>query len=94
MSEHNTRRNFLKFSTLAGLGISANPLTAFSSPREKEGKEMETSTPIKQGQQIVSLLQTTDVHCQLHHMMNSFGKVENQCFAKQVAMQILPPTSI
>ncbi|MEJ7827994.1 MAG: twin-arginine translocation signal domain-containing protein, partial [Segetibacter sp.] len=36
MNEQNTRRNFLKFSTLAGLGISANPLSAFSSPTEEE----------------------------------------------------------
>ena len=82
MSEHNTRRNFLKFSTLAGLGISANPLSAFSSPNEKEEKEMKTSTPIQQEQQIVSLLQTTDVHCQLHPHDELFWENGKSVFRK------------
>ena len=82
MSEQHTRRNFLKFSTLAGLGISASPLSAFSSLNEKEAKEMEISTPIKQGQQIVSLLQTTDVHCQLHPHDELFWENGKSVFRK------------
>ena len=83
MSEQNTRRNFLKFSTLAGLGISANPLSAFSTTtKEEENNNAETTTPIKHGQQIVSLLQTTDVHCQLHPHDELFWENGKSVFRK------------
>jgi sulfur-oxidizing protein SoxB len=83
MNEQNTRRNFLKFSTLAGLGISANPLSAFSSTtKEEEKSNGETTTPIKDGQQIVSLLQTTDVHCQLHPHDELFWEKGKSVFRK------------
>lgn len=83
MPEQNTRRNFLKFSTLAGLGISANPLSAFSTTtKEEEKNNAETPTPIKHGQQIVSLLQTTDVHCQLHQHDELFWENGKSVFRK------------
>ena len=66
MSDQNTRRNFLKLSTLVGLGITANPLSAFSISNGEEKNVGELNTGIKAGQQLVSLLQTTDVHCQVH----------------------------
>ena len=66
MSNQNTRRNFLKFSTLAGLGVTANPLSAFSAVKEEEKKEDDLKPVLKKGQQIITLLQTTDVHCQLN----------------------------
>lgn len=50
MPEQNTRRNFLKFSTLAGLGITVNPLSAFSATtKESESNKAETTTPVKHG---------------------------------------------
>ena len=83
MPEQNTRRNFLKFSTLAGLGISANPLSAFTSTtKESENYKAETTTAVKHGQQIVSLLQTTDVHCQLHPHDELFWKNGKSVFRK------------
>ena len=83
MPEQNTRRNFLKFSTLAGLGISANPLIAFSTTtKEEENNNAETITPIKHGQQIVSLLQTTDVHCQVHPHDELFWENGKSVFRK------------
>lgn len=83
MIEQNTRRNFLKFSTLAGLGISANPLSAFSTTtKEEENNNAETTTPIQHGQQIVSLLQTTDVHCQLHPHDELFWENGKSVFRK------------
>ena len=83
MPEQNTRRNFLKFSTLAGLGISANPLSAFSTTtKEEENNNAETITPIKHGQQIVSLLQTTDVHCQVHPHDELFWENGKSVFRK------------
>ena len=44
MNDQNTRRNFLKFSTLAGLGISVNPLSAFSASKEQEENNVEKKT--------------------------------------------------
>ena len=83
MPEQNTRRNFLKFSTLAGLGITANPLSAFSTTtKEEENNNAETITPIKHGQQIVSLLQTTDVHCQVHPHDELFWENGKSVFRK------------
>lgn len=81
MIEQN-RRNFLKFSTLAGLGISANPLSAFSSTKEEAKNNDETIAPIKHGQQVVTLLQTTDVHCQLHPHDELFWENGKSVFRK------------
>lgn len=64
MSHSSSRRDFLRFSTLAGLGLSLNPLSALASQEEAEGEP--TPKDVKAGQQLVTLLQTTDVHCQLH----------------------------
>ncbi|MEJ7672856.1 MAG: twin-arginine translocation signal domain-containing protein [Chitinophagaceae bacterium] len=66
MSEQNTRRNFLKFSTLTGLGIAVNPLSSLSAASDEVKTMNKFKIELKAGQQIVSLLQTTDVHCQLH----------------------------
>src|SRR5688572_30830819 len=80
MQKQNTRRNFLKYSTLAGLGIAVNPFTATS----KENKITEDNNQIRlrKGQQIVSLLQTTDVHCQLHPHDELFWENEKAVFRK------------
>jgi S-sulfosulfanyl-L-cysteine sulfohydrolase len=64
MSHSSSRRDFLRFSTLAGLGLSLNPLSALASGAEIE--DAATPKQVKAGQQLVTLLQTTDVHCQLH----------------------------
>lgn len=81
MSEQNTRRNFLKFSTLAGLGISVNPLSAFSASKEDLNVQQK-ETSVKAGQQVVTLLQTTDVHCQLHPHDELFWENEKAVFRK------------
>ena len=82
MPEQNTRRNFLKFSTLAGLGIAANPLSSFSATNDEEKNIAELKTEIKPGQQVVSLLQTTDVHCQLHPHDELFWEHGKSVFRK------------
>ncbi len=67
MSHSTSRRNFLTYSTLAGLGISLNPLSAISQAEKRNSDDAEASPLIPAaGQQIVTILQTTDVHCQLH----------------------------
>ena len=62
MSTSNSRRKFLRYSTLAGLGLSLNPLSAFA----LEGKGLPGNShedmPLSPGQKRVTLLQTTDVH--------------------------------
>jgi len=67
MARSTSRRNFLMYSTLAGLGVSINPMSGILQEEKKNTKGNEAS-PLKpkKGQQIVTLLQTTDVHCQLH----------------------------
>jgi S-sulfosulfanyl-L-cysteine sulfohydrolase len=64
MSHSSSRRDFLRFSTLAGLGLSLNPLSAFAHTEDPEKGVVPKE--VKRGQQVVTLLQTTDVHCQLH----------------------------
>ncbi|MES2778042.1 MAG: 5'-nucleotidase C-terminal domain-containing protein [Bacteroidota bacterium] len=82
MSEQNTRRNFLKFSTLAGLGITANPLSAFSAVNEEDKTDDPLKPGIKEGQQVVTLLQTTDVHCQVHPHDELFWENNKAVFRK------------
>jgi 2',3'-cyclic-nucleotide 2'-phosphodiesterase (5'-nucleotidase family) len=81
MTEQNTRRNFLKFSTLAGLGIAFNPISAMGSA-EHEEKYSEHKTTAQSGQQVVTLLQTTDVHCQLHAHDELFWENNKSVFRK------------
>lgn len=82
MQNENTRRSFLKFSTLAGLGITVNPLSAFSSAKDEEKNTGELNAEIKAGQQVVTLLQTTDVHCQLHPHDELFWEKNTSVFRK------------
>ena len=65
MNHSHSRRNFLQFSTLAGLGLSLNPLSSILKGDEDKPVE-ESSKKLVSGQQRVTILQTTDVHCQLH----------------------------
>ena len=79
MQNQNTRRNFLKYSTLAGLGIAANPLSVLSA----DNKTMENDkVHLSKGQQLVSILQTTDVHCQLYPHDELFWEDEKAVFRK------------
>jgi len=79
MGRSTSRRNFLRYSTLAGVGITHNPLSALAYNKENlktESIGIET-TP---GQQVVTLLQTTDVHCQLHPHDELFWENEKIVF--------------
>ncbi len=73
-----SRRNFLQFSTLAGLGLTLNPLSSVLPAQEK--KSLPFSTGLAKGQQFVTLLQTTDVHCQLHSHDELFWEGEQSVF--------------
>lgn len=65
MNHTNSRRDFLRFSTLAGLGLSINPLSALTH-QDEESPIATAQRETKEGREVVTLLQTTDVHCQLH----------------------------
>ena len=78
MTAAHSRRNFLKFATLSGLGIVANPLSTFpSGPTEEMDKPR-----LKEGQQLLTFLQTTDVHCQLHPHDELFWENNRMRFRK------------
>lgn len=63
---NNSRRNFLRFSTLSGLGLCLDPLTGLAnSIFTNTGKEMDASL-LAEGQELITILQTTDVHCQVY----------------------------
>lgn len=79
MKNQNTRRNFLKYSTLAGLGMAATPFAAFAAPQNNRNA---ARLQLKKGQQLVSILQTTDVHCQLHPHDELFWENEKAVFRK------------
>jgi S-sulfosulfanyl-L-cysteine sulfohydrolase len=79
MEKQNTRRNFLKYSTLAGLGIAVHPFSAISAAGDRVQEEQ---VPLKNAQQLVSILQTTDVHCQLHPHDELFWQNEKAVFRK------------
>ncbi len=81
-TNNNSRRNFLKFSTLAGLGITTNPLSAFSSSTHQQKHMTTTDTTVKKAQEVVTLLQTTDVHCQLHPHDELFWENDKAVFRK------------
>src|SRR5688572_11585550 len=79
MQKQNTRRNFLKYSTLAGLGIAANPFSVLATDNKNTREE---KLQVKKGQQLVSILQTTDVHCQLHPHDELFWEEDKAVFRK------------
>lgn len=78
---HHTRRNFLQYSTLAGLGLTLNPLSSIL-PADKDAEPNDAANvPVpKARQQLVTLLQTTDVHCQLHPHDELFWENEQMVF--------------
>jgi S-sulfosulfanyl-L-cysteine sulfohydrolase len=74
-----SRRNFLRYSTLAGLGLTLNP---FSSYVHMEGDVLPSNCndDLKDGQQRVIILQSTDVHCQLHPHDEMFWENDQMVF--------------
>src|SRR6185436_3212711 len=79
---NNSRRNFLRFSTLSGLGLSLNPLSAFAAETHtEESKAIETDA-LPEGQQLITILQTTDVHCQVYPHDELFWEKEEIVFRR------------
>lgn len=85
-SNRNSRRKFLRHSLLAGLGAGLTPLSSQAAavpPVETAGAAAEASElPISDG--TLTLLQTTDVHCQIHPHDELFWE-NNQAVFRQTA---------
>ena len=78
----NNRRNFLKSLGTLGLGATVlSPLSAIANTNQPEEnfleKEIDTTKP-----QTISILQTTDVHCQIHPHDELFWENEKAVFRK------------
>lgn len=77
------RRKFLRNSVLAGIGTGLSPLAAQPIPEDGqslEDKDTLDNPPQKTG--ILSLLQTTDVHCQIHPHDELFWENNKAVFRK------------
>lgn len=86
---NNSRRNFLRHSTLVGLGISLHPLSSFSFAGENINDQVVfNKTNLTEGQQLITLLQTTDVHCQLHAHDELFWENNKMVFRNAAAMHM------
>ena len=77
-----SRRNFLRFSTLTGLGLSLNPLSAFSFNMYVNTEKAIEADTLPEGQQLVTILQTTDVHCQVYPHDELFWENEQIVFRR------------
>ncbi len=81
MNSYQARRNFLKLSTLASLGVTINPISAFAQTAEVFSP-LPNPLITKPGQRIITLLQTTDVHCQVHPHDELFWEQNKAVFRK------------
>jgi 2',3'-cyclic-nucleotide 2'-phosphodiesterase (5'-nucleotidase family) len=76
---NNNRRDFIKkMGTLGGAGLLASaPVVSFAATTENSVKEAADDKPF-----ILSILQTTDVHCQVHPHDELFWENEKAVFRK------------
>ncbi len=76
------RRDFLRNSLLAGLGASLSPLTASAKATSGELTLDSNAVVAPPRSGTLSLLQTTDVHCQIHPHDEMFWENEQMVFRK------------
>ncbi len=77
------RRNFLRNSLLTGIGASLSPLAVGATPTTKSGDDSESSPDLESPQSgTLTVLQTTDVHCQIHPHDEMFWENEKMVFRK------------
>ncbi|MFT3910785.1 MAG: 5'-nucleotidase C-terminal domain-containing protein [Ferruginibacter sp.] len=79
---NHSRRNFLRFSTLSGLGLSLNPISGFALPMATKKDQAIEQDDLSEGQQLITILQTTDVHCQVHPHDELFWENEQIAFRR------------
>ena len=81
---HNNRRNFLKIMGTLGLATAASPISAVASTNSKDENENNVESVNEAGEKFttISILQTTDVHCQIHPHDEFFWENEKAVFRK------------
>ena len=81
MSSKSNRRKFLRNTLLTGLGASLSPMAVSAKPPAlKEQHTGEGSDPLEPLTGTLTLLQTTDVHCQIHPHDELFWENEQAVF--------------
>lgn len=81
MAQFHSRRNFLRNAALAGLCVGMKPMASLSAEGQPtESKKRESDEGSCSGKQLVTLLQTTDVHCQLHPHDELFWENDKMVF--------------
>ena len=83
-NNNNNRRNFLKIMATFGLATAVSPLNTVAANTTKNDNENIIETTDKKGKKIttISILQTTDVHCQIHPHDELFWENEKAVFRK------------
>lgn len=76
------RRDFLKKIGVVGAGAGLMPVQAFANNQNELSQNKVTSNVDKDGKFTVSILQTTDVHCQIHPHDELFWENEKAVFRK------------
>lgn len=76
------RRDFLRNSLLAGFGASLSPLTASAKALDATAPTQDHNDVAPDRSGTLSLLQTTDVHCQIHPHDEMFWENEQMVFRK------------
>jgi len=76
------RRDFLKKIGVVGAGAGLMPVQAFANNHNELSQNKVTSNVDKDGKFTVSILQTTDVHCQIHPHDELFWENEKAVFRK------------
>lgn len=81
---NSTRRNFFKTATLAGAGLIINQLAGSHPLFGKNDDDVTDVIPVNipDGAKLISLLQTTDVHCQIHPHDELFWEKNGMVFRK------------
>lgn len=80
-----SRRNFLKNSLLGGFTAGITPVLSFAENQQKNDDNIFQNTDNQEdttGKKVISLLQTTDVHCQIHPHDELFWENEDIVFRK------------
>ena len=79
-----TRRKFFKTATLAGAGLIVNPFAGYHPLFQKNDEEAFENDQIEipEGSKLITLLQTTDVHCQIHPHDELFWEKDGMVFRK------------
>lgn len=86
---NNSRRNFIKLSTLAGIGLAVNPIDGISKNAEINIEEDNTSESVSNTSQKITVLITSDIHAQLNTHDEFFWENNKEVYRKRGGMAVL-----